>query len=341
MKVLVTGSEGYIGTVLVPMLRAAGHSVTRLDSCLFRECALKEIEAPHEVIELDIRDVTLADLAGQDAVIHLAGLSNDPLSDLAPNLTVQINHLAAANLAAIAREVGVARFIFSSTCSIYGFQGDSFITEESPHNPLTPYAVSKRDAEQDINRLATESFQVVHLRLGTAYGLSPMMRFDLVVNNLVAWAHTTGKIVLKSDGGAWRPVVHVEDICRAFVAALEAPVEAVAGEVFNIGRTEDNVRINELAHMIAQAMPDCQIEYAAGASADNRSYRVDFSKAASALPGFKPEWKLAEGILQVVQGITSSKIENLQFEEHSYSRISHLKHRLSVGSVNYLLRMTV
>jgi nucleoside-diphosphate-sugar epimerase len=339
MHVLVTGSEGYIGTLLVPMLRAAGHSVTRLDSLLFRECAFVAIEAPDEVVQLDIRDITPAEIAGHDAVIHLAGLSNDPLSDLAPGLTMEINHLAAVILAAAAREAGVNRFIFSSTCSVYGYQGGEFITEQGPLNPLTPYAVSKREAERDISELAADSFHVVHLRPATLYGLSPMIRFDLVVNNLVAWAHTTGKIYLKSDGNAWRPLVHVEDVCRAFLAALEAPAETVAGEVFNIGRTQDNIRIRDLALMIAEVMPGCGIEYAEGGTPDSRSYRVDCSKAESSLPGFKPGWDLNSGIRQVVHGVTTSDISGLQFEDHRYSRINYLKHRLATGSLDCLFRV--
>jgi nucleoside-diphosphate-sugar epimerase/SAM-dependent methyltransferase len=339
MKVLVTGSEGYIGTVLVPMLRAAGHSVTRLDSLLFQESAFTKIDGAHEVVKVDIRDVTRAHLSGHDAVIHLAALSNDPLSDLAPTLTMQINHAAAANIAATARAAGVRRFIFSSTCAVYGFQGDNIITEDSLPDPLTPYAVSKQEAERAISKLASESFQVVHLRHGTAYGLSPMMRFDLVLNNFVAWAHTSGRILLKSDGMAWRPLVHVEDICSAFIATLEAPTQSVAGEVFNIGRTEDNVRIKDLASMVVHAVPGCQIEYADGASADKRSYRVDFSKAERTLPGFRPVWNLENGIRQVVKGVASSNIEGLQFEEHRYSRINHLKHRLAVGTLDHLLHV--
>ena len=327
MKVLVTGSEGYIGTVLVPMLRARGHSVTRLDSLLFQQCAFTKIEASHEVVELDIRDVTPDDIAGHDTVIHLAALSNDPLAELEPSLTMQINHIAATKVAAIARGVGVGRFIFSSTCSVYGFQVDKFITENGPLNPLTPYSVSKCQAEHDISKLGSESFCVVHLRHGTAYGMSPMMRFDLVVNNLVAWAHTTGKILLKSDGSPWRPIVHVQDICRAFIAALEAPKKSVAGEIFNVGRTEDNVRISELASMIAEAMPGCHIKYATGASADKRSYRVDFSKGETALPGFRPAWRLREGIHQIVHGISHSDLRGLEFEGR-YCRIQHLKRRL-------------
>jgi nucleoside-diphosphate-sugar epimerase len=330
MKVLVTGSEGYIGTVLVPMLRARGHLVTRLDSLLFEQCAFTDIEATHEVFELDIRDVKPADIAGHDAVIHLAALSNDPLSELEPSLTMQINHIAATNMATIARDVEVKRFIFSSTCSVYGFQVDKFISENGFLNPLTPYSVSKRRAERDISKLGNESFCVVHLRHGTAYGMSPMMRFDLVVNNLVAWAHTTGKILLKSDGSPWRPVVHVQDICRAFVAALEAPKESVAAETFNVGRTEDNVRVSELASMVAEAMPGCHLEYAPGAGADKRSYRVDFSKAETKLPGFRPGWNLRDGIHQLMRGFSDNNLRGLEFEAR-YGRIHQLKRRLAVG----------
>jgi nucleoside-diphosphate-sugar epimerase len=262
------------------------------------------------------------------------------LAELAPDLTTQINHVAAVRLAATARKVGVKRFVLSSTCSVYGFQGDEFITEQSPLNPLTLYAVSKCRAERDIRRLANPSFHVVCLRNGTAYGPSPMIRFDLVVNNLVAWGYTTGKVLLKSDGSAWRPLVHVEDICLAFIAALEAPTVAVTGEVFNIGRTQDNIRIRDLATMIAKFMPDCRVEYAAGAVPDKRSYRVNCSKANAALPGFRSAWNLETGVRQIVDAIRSSNIKGRQFEEFQYGRIMHLKHRLAVGSVDRQLRVS-
>ena len=339
MKVLVTGSEGYIGTLLVPMLTARGHQVTRLDSRLFKACAFGHLDCSGKLVNMDIRDVAMADLAGYDAVIHLAGLSNDPLSDLSPDLTMQINHEAAVELARLARDAGVARFVFSSTCSVYGFQGDDYITESSPLNPLTAYARSKVLAERDIDELRGGGFTTVSLRHGTAYGYSPMIRFDLVVNNLVAWGHTTGRILLKSDGSAWRPLVHVADICRSFVSALEADAEAVDGEVFNIGRTEDNIRIRDLGHLIAERMPGCVLEFADGASPDNRSYRVDCSKACEKLPGFAASVSLDEGIREVIDMVTRSDIAGLQFEEDRYGRIAHLRHQLAAGSVGHDLRV--
>lgn len=339
MKVLVTGSEGYIGSLLVPMLAERGHAVTRVDSNLFAECAFGNLNNTGELLNLDIRDLDVSDIAGHDAVIHLAGLSNDPLSDLAPDLTMQINHEAAVNVARLARTAGVRRFVFSSTCSVYGFQGDNFITESSALNPLTPYARSKVLAEVGIDKLRDGRFTAVSLRHGTAYGYSPMIRFDLVVNNLVAWGHTTGRILLKSDGGAWRPLVHVADICRSFLAALEADAEAIDGQVFNIGRTEDNIRIRDLAHLIAEHMPACRIEFAEGASPDNRSYRVDCSKARDQLPGFAAMVRLQDGIREVIEAVTASDIRGEQFEDNRYGRIAHLKYRLEAGSVGDDLRV--
>jgi len=341
VKVLVTGSEGYIGSVLTPMLKDRGHRVTRLDSLLFAACAFGRVDDMADVIRKDIRDVAQSDLAGHDAIIHLAGLSNDPLSDLAPDLTMQINHTAAVNLARMARDAGVPRFVFSSTCSVYGFQGDDFITENNPVNPLTPYANSKVLAERDLDQLRSSSFVTVSLRHGTAYGYSPMIRFDLVVNNLVAWAHTTGKILLKSDGSAWRPMVHVDDICRSFVAALEADESAISGEVFNIGRTADNIRIRDLAHLIARKMPGCKMEFMDGATADKRSYRVDCSKALGSLPGFDAQVSLESGVQQVIDKVTQSDIAGLQFENDRYGRIAHLRHCLANGSIDTQLRVSV
>lgn len=338
MNVLVSGSEGYVGTVLVPRLEAAGHRVARMDSLLFDACRFEPgLEPQRESLAVrDIRDVQQQELVGLDAVIHLAGLSNDPLSDLAPELTRQINHSAALRFAALSKRAGVRRFVFSSTCSVYGLGGDELLTEDSPLDPLTPYAQSKRNAERELSALGDTAFEVVHLRHGTAYGYSPMIRFDLVVNNLVAWALTSGQILLRSDGNAWRPLVHVEDICAAFRAALEAPREAVAGEVFNIGRTEDNFRVRELAEAVALEMPGCRVVYAEGASPDKRSYRVDCSKALRGLPGFEPSWTLADGIRDLLERL--GDLGGVDFEGPRFARIEHLKQRIANGSVDAELR---
>jgi len=324
MKVLLTGSEGYIGTVLQALLRLAGHNVTRLDALYFQGCAVTPLSYPADVIAKDIRDLTRADLAGFDAVVHLAGLSNDPLSELAHQLTWDINHRAAVSLAQMAKDAGVSQFVFSSTCAVYGYGGEDFLTEESPLNPLTVYAKSKLAAEQEIDTLSDTGFFVTHLRHGTAYGASPMTRFDLVVNNFVAWSNATGKVHLKSAGNAWRPLVHVEDIGRSFVAALN-PVRAQATQrVFNIGVTADNMRIIDLAQIVAEEM-DASVEFGPGAEPDNRSYRVSADNALRHLPGFEPQWSVRTGIREIAQQIKDNGFSVDDVEGARLGRIAHLK----------------
>jgi len=256
MKVLVTGHNGYIGTVLTPMLLAQGHEVTGLDANLFTECTFGE-EPDFEITEIrkDIRDVQPEDVAGFDVIMHLAGLSNDPLGDLNPDLTYEINYRASVRLAEMAKQAGVLRFIFSSSCSNYGAAGDDFLDENSPFNPVTPYGKSKVMVEQAVSKLADDDFSPTFLRNATAFGVSPRLRFDLVLNNLMAWAYTTGRVYLKSDGSPWRPIVHIEDISRAFIAAMNAPRELIHNRAFNVCRTQDNYRIRELAEIVAETVP--------------------------------------------------------------------------------------
>src|SRR6266853_2794176 len=247
MKVLVTGHLGYIGSVMVPMLQAAGVHVTGLDNALFADCLFGDAPAAVPELRKDVRDVEAADLEGFDAVIHLAGLSNDPLGNLNPDLTYDINHHASVRLARLAKEVGVRRFLFSSSCSTYGAAGDKILDETADFNPVTPYGRSKVLVEQEVAQLASPEFSPVFLRNATAYGVSPRLRFDLVLNNLMAWALTTGRAFIKSDGTPWRPIVHIEDISRAFLAALEAPRELIHNQAFNVGRSEENYQIRDLA----------------------------------------------------------------------------------------------
>jgi nucleoside-diphosphate-sugar epimerase len=337
-RILVTGHRGYIGTVLVPMLLARGHEIVGSDIDIFAECtyALDLPAVPD--LGKDIRDIGSADLRGFDAVVHLAGLSNDPLGNYRTELTDEINHRAAAALATAARKAGVRRFVFASSCSNYGAAGSDFLTEQAAFNPVTPYGRSKIDAERAIARLADESFCPTYLRASTVYGMSPRIRFDLVLNNLIAWAYTTGVVYLKSDGTAWRPVVHVEDVARAFVAVLEAPAEAVWNEAFNVGQTTENYQVRELAEIVREVVPGCHIEYAADASADRRSYRVDCDKIATRLHGFKPQWTARRGADELYRAFREHGLAQGEFEGPRYSRVAHIMSLVRNGKLGEDLR---
>jgi nucleoside-diphosphate-sugar epimerase len=338
MRVLVTGHNGYIGTVLVPMLIAAGHEVTGLDSDLYEQCTFGDGIQDIPSLKRDIRDVEASDLNGLDAVIHLAGLSNDPLGDLNPGLTYEINHAASVRLARLAKEAGVTRFIFSSSCSNYGAAGENWVNEESELNPVTPYGISKVRVEEDVQNLADSSFSPTFPRSATAYGVSPRLRFDLVLNNLVAWACTTGQVHLKSDGMAWRPIVHIEDIARAFTAILHAPRELVHNQAFNVGRTEENYRIRELAEIVAETVPGSRIEYAEGAGPDKRCYRVESDKLAQTLSEFKPQWNARRGAEELSAAFQKVGLTLEEFEGPRYKRVAHIKQLLGTGRLDETLR---
>jgi nucleoside-diphosphate-sugar epimerase len=338
MRVLVTGHLGYIGTVMAPMLLAEGFDVVGLDSDLYRDCTFGDGLKGVPEIRKDIRDVEASDLEGFDAVIHLAGLSNDPLGDLNPALTYEINHVASVRLAQLAKDVGVQRFIFSSSCSNYGAGGENLLNEEAAFNPVTPYGISKVLVERDVAKIADSNFSPTFLRNATAYGVSPRLRFDLVLNNLVAWAFTTGQVYLKSDGTPWRPIVHIEDISRAFVAVLRAPRELVHNQAFNVGRNEDNYRIRELAEIVKETVPGCDVQYAKDAGPDKRCYRVDSRKLMRTLPDFKPGWDARRGAQQLYKTYKSFGLRLEDFEGPKYKRIDHIKNLISEGRLDETLR---
>lgn len=338
MRVLITGSMGYIGTVLAPMLLSEGYDVVGMDIDYYSRCTFMGALADIPTLKMDVRDVSMTAVEGFDAIIHLAGLSNDPLGDYNPTLTEDINFKGSVHLAQLARQAGVQRFLFASSCSNYGASGDQFLTEEAAFNPVTPYGVSKVQVEQELQKLADDNFTPVYLRASTAYGLSPRIRFDLVVNNLTAWAFTTGRVYLKSDGTPWRPIVHVEDICRAYIAALQAPRETVHNQAFNVGLTTENYQIRELADMVQEIVPGCRVDFAADAGPDRRCYRVDCNKIARVLHGFKPQWTARRGVEQLYQAYKTIGLQLEDFEGPKFMRIAHIKKLIGEGLLDENLR---
>jgi nucleoside-diphosphate-sugar epimerase len=329
MKVLVTGHNGYIGAVLVPFLQEAGHEVVGLDTYLFEGCHHGPAPTDPPALRMDLRDVTEAHLRGFDAVLHLAALSNDPLGDLNRDYTYDINLHASVKLADAAKKAGVTRYLFSSSCSLYGApRTDDLVDETASFAPVTPYAESKIKVEQEVAALADDDFSPTYLRNTTAYGWSPQLRGDIVVNNLVAYAFMTREVLIKSDGTPWRPLVHVEDISRAFLAALEADREVIHNQAFNVGRTDENFQISTVADMVADVVPNSRVVYAPGGEPDTRSYRVDFSKLANALPRSQPRWTVQTGIEQLYEAYEKYGLDLEEFESR-YLRIRHLRRLLA------------
>ena len=338
MKVVVTGTGGYIGVEMVPALHAAGHEVIGLDTGLFDECDF--LFPPDEIptLRVDLRDVTPAHLAGVDAVIHLAALSNDPLGDLNPNITYDINLHASVRLAKAAKEAGVRRFLFSSSCSLYGAGGEGYLNESAAFYPQTAYGESKVRVEQELNGLASDTFSPVYLRNATAYGVSRRLRADIVVNNLVGVAFTTGKVLLQSDGTPWRPLVHIKDINSAFLACLSAPIDAIHNLAFNVGRTSENFQIRQVANMVAEIVPDCEVSFAPGASPDTRNYRVDFTRIETKLPGYKPQWTLRQGIEELYAAYKKANLTKEVFLGPRYYRLRTVKGLQERGVLDAELR---
>ena len=339
MKILLTGHHGYIGSVTAPILLDAGHEVTGLDTLFYEGCDLHPDGMQLPTIRLDLRDVRSQSLEGFDAIVHLAALSNDPLGDLSPELTKEINFHATVSLGRAAREAGVRRFVLSSSCSMYGAAASGeAVDETAPLQPLTAYAESKVRSEEALGELADDDFSPIYMRNATAYGVSPRLRVDLVLNNLVGWAFTTGEVRILSDGTPWRPVVHIQDIARATVAVLEAPREAVHAQAFNVGRDTENYQVRALAEIVHKTVPGCTIEYAGTGDPDPRSYRVDFGKFSAAFPEAGLSWTAADGARELLEAYRRANLTLEQFESDRFIRLKHLQLLLENGDLGADLR---
>jgi nucleoside-diphosphate-sugar epimerase len=341
IRLLVTGNQGFIGPVLTGMAQSRGHHVTGLDVGYFEDCVANPAQdaRPARQIRRDVREVTAADLDGTQAIIHLAGLSNDPMGELNPRLTHDINVGGTLRLAALAKAAGVARFVFASSCSIYGAAGGGAeLDETAALDPVSAYAASKADAEAGLAALADNAFAPVFMRNATAFGLGARPRFDLVVNNLAGWAHTTGTVRVMSDGTPWRPLAHIEDIALAALCAVEAPADAVQARAFNIGRADANYQVSQIAAAVRDAFPGARLEITGDTGGDPRSYRVDFGRALRELPGFAPRWTLELGVEEVARWLRDNGLKDAAFDSRLFIRLKQLRHEMDQGRLDADLR---
>jgi len=334
MRICITGSEGYLGSLLAPELLRRGHDVIGIDAGFYKEGTLYRSGAMTPMtLAKDLRQVELDDLRGVDAVVHMAELSNDPIGQLAPNITYDINHKASVRLAELARKAGVNRFVYMSSCSVYGVAESDFVDETSPTNPQTAYAICKTWVERDVKPLANEHFSPTFLRNATAYGASPHMRFDIVLNNLSGLAWTAKKITMTSDGTPWRPLVHGLDICRAIIGVLEAPREAVHNEILNVGDTKHNYRVKEIAEVVAETFTGCQLSFGAPGQ-DNRSYRVSFEKIRKHLPGFACAWDARKGAQQLHDLFKKIDMPQEVFLHRTFTRLKQIEYLIRTQQID-------
>jgi nucleoside-diphosphate-sugar epimerase len=345
MHILITGNTGFIGPIMTRLAKEQGHRVTGLDVGYFKDnipAGASDIP-PDRQIWRDVRDITAQDLDGAEAIIHLAGLSNDPMGALNPALTYDINLDSTVRLGALAKQVGTPRFVFASSCSIYGAAGDSTapLDETAPFNPVSAYAVSKVKSEEGLSALADAAFSPVFMRNATAYGVSPRTRFDLVLNNLAGWAYTAGTIKVMSDGTPWRPLVHIEDISRAALAAAAAPREVVHNQAFNIGRNDANYQVRDIAEAVQAAFPSARLEITGETGGDSRSYRVSFDKALGGLPGFAPQWTLEKGVEEIARFLRANGLADHAFDSRLFIRLKQLQHAVETGALDENLRVRV